>query len=209
MKFGLQLFSILMSCAIVAGCKKLPVHSGPTADPQSTAAGAALEKAEIKKVPMPFPSGTSFKISQVAGGNKSHSTPGLENAWDFDVPVGTPVVAVEDGQVIQVWEPNAGGACDPKLSDKAHNIKILAKDGSVAQYVHVQSRVQIGDVVRKGQTIANTAMNGYICTPQLHFNVFRDREHTPERGQPQTIQLLFQGLPDSGVAREGFQGAVP
>jgi murein DD-endopeptidase MepM/ murein hydrolase activator NlpD len=213
MKTRLYLAWLVMTCTLGSGCKLAHVRSGSPSDASANIAGSSATNGDqsgiIKKIPLPLPSGTPFKISQVARGKASHNNPGLEYAWDFDVAVGTPVVAVEDGQVIQVWEPKGGGACDPKLSDKAHNIKILAKDGSVAQYVHVQARVQIGDIVRKGQTIATTALNGFICTPQLHFNVFRDRDHTPEKGQPQTIQLLFHGLPDSGLPREGYVGSVP
>jgi murein DD-endopeptidase MepM/ murein hydrolase activator NlpD len=208
-KIQLYLACLVMICATLSGCKLAHVRGGVANESSSGSSATNADRSEIKKIPLPLPSGTPFKISQIAQGKASHATPGLEYAWDFDVAVGTPVVAVEDGQVIQVWEPEGGGACDPKLSDKAHNIKILAKDGSVAQYVHVQARVQIGDIVRKGQTIATTAMNGFICTPQLHFNVFRDRDHTPEKGQPQTIQLLFHGLPDSGLPREGYVGSVP
>jgi murein DD-endopeptidase MepM/ murein hydrolase activator NlpD len=119
------------------------------------------------------------------------------------VPYGTPVLAVEDGRVIQVWEPSQGGGCDRKYNDVAHNIKILGTDGGVTQYVHIKSKVHIGEVVKRGQIIAVTANNGFHCVPQLHFNLFRDERHTPESGKPETTPVLFDGLPD-GIASEGY-----
>lgn len=167
------------------------------------------QRAHFKKVMLPLPLETKFKISSGAFACCTHNLPGFEYAWDFDVPYATPVISVEDGSVIQVWEPNRGGGCDRRLNDSAHNIKIAAKDGTVAQYVHVQSKVRIGDIVKKGQVIAVTANNGFHCVPQLHFNIFQDREHIPEQGKAKTIPILFEGLPDGGVAHEGFEGRVP
>jgi len=158
---------------------------------------------------LPLPPGTHFKISQGAFGCCTHNTTGDQYAWDFNVPFGTQVLAVEDGSVIQVWEPNVAGGCDRKYNDQAHNIKILQNDGTVAQYVHVQSQVHIGDTVKKGDVLAVTANNGFICTPQLHFNIFQDRAHIPENGTAETIPVLFEGLPEGGMAHEGLEGFAP
>ncbi|MBK9321625.1 MAG: hypothetical protein IPM97_01475 [Bdellovibrionaceae bacterium] len=68
--------------------------------------------------------------------------------------------------------------------------------------------VPYGNQVIQGQIIAETANNGFHCTPQLHFNIFQDRKHTPEVGAPKTIPVLFYGLPDEGIAKEGFEGVV-
>ncbi len=160
------------------------------------------------KVDLPFKKGTFFKISQGAFGCCTHNLPGYEYAWDFDVPYGTPVIAVNDGEAIQVYEPNQGGGCNKEYSDRAHNIKILHDDGSVAQYVHIISKVKIGDKVVRGQVIAETGNNGFLCIPQLHFNIFQDRKHTPEVNTPKTIPVVFNGLPGDGIAHEGYEGVV-
>ncbi len=168
-----------------------------------------LEAAQFKKIKMPLNESTPFRISQGAVGCCTHNLSGYEYAWDFDVPYGTPVLAAEGGSVIQVWEPNRGGGCDAKFSDLAHNIKILHDDGTVAQYVHIQSKVKLREKVSQGQEIGKTANNGFHCAPQLHFNVFQDKGHIPEAGSPKTIPVLFEGLPDGGIAREGYDGVVP
>jgi murein DD-endopeptidase MepM/ murein hydrolase activator NlpD len=194
--FRLSLFLLALS-----GCAHL--HGNPYED--STAA----ERAHFKRVPLPLMPGTQFKISQGAFGKNSHHDPGHEYTWDFDVPYGTPVVAVADGKVIQVYEPGKGGGCEARFNDYANNVKIEHRDGTVAQYTHVDPRVRVGDEVRRGELLALTSKNGFICTPQLDFAVFKDREHLFETGHPRNIPLLFEGLPENGMAREGLVGIVP
>jgi murein DD-endopeptidase MepM/ murein hydrolase activator NlpD len=181
---------------------------GPAARTNPYEAATADERARFKRIPLPLPSGTRFVISQGAFGRNTHHDPGHEYTWDFDVPYGTPALAVEDGVVIQVWQPNHGGGCDSRFSADAHNIKIRHRDGTVAQYVHIQTSLQPGDRVRRGQQVAKTAQNGFICTPQLDFGVYLDDQHLFGSGQPRTIPALFEGLPE-GVASEGFRGVAP
>lgn len=165
--------------------------------------------ANYKKVRLPFLKNTKFVISQGAFGTKSHMERGNEYSWDFDVPYGTPVVSVESGVVLEVWEPNNGGACDKKFSDAANNIKIEHTDGSVAQYVHVSSKVKWGEHVNEGRQIAVTAMNGWICSPQLHFGIYKSKAHLYSTTQRETIPVVFIGLPNFGKATEGIEGVVP
>lgn len=162
-----------------------------------------------KRERLPFPTHIKFEISQGAFGSKSHSEPGNEYSWDFDVPYGTPVVSVENGVVTDVWEPNKGGGCDNKFSEFAHNIKIEHEDGTVAQYVHIFSKVKIGDQVREGQLIAVTAMNGWICNPQLHFGIYKSKNNLYSSSNRVTIPITFDGLPNFGKATEGQKANVP
>lgn len=157
---------------------------------------------------LPFGPGTKFTISQGAFGQSSHNEPGNEYSWDFDVPLGTPVRAVQDGRVIEVWEPKKGGSCNPKFSDWASNIKVEHSDKTVAQYVHVDSRVRTGNRVRAGQLVAVTANDGWLCTPQLHFGIYASRSELYGSPRRRTIPLAFKGLPD-GLASTGLKYKVP
>lgn len=172
-------------------------------------ASTAEQRATFKKVALPLPSGTHFKISQGAFGLNTHHDLGHEYTWDFDVPFGTPVLAVEDGTVLQVWEPDLGGGCDAKYNSSPHNLKIKHADGTVAQYVHINSLVKVGDIVKQGQQIAVTTKNGFICTPQLDFGIYLDEQHLYGSGQMKSIPLLFEGLPDGGMAHEGLESVCP
>ena len=161
-----------------------------------------------KLVGLPFESGGSFRISQGAFGNRTHNEPGNEYNWDLAVPFGTKVLAVESGKVIKVWQPNKGGGCDPKFSQDAHNIKIEHKDGTVAQYVHIKSSVKEGDIMKKGAKIGVTAKNGFICTPHLHFGVYRSKDHLYQSNVRETLPLRFEGIA-GGLLVEGREYMVP
>jgi hypothetical protein len=167
------------------------------------------ERETFKKVSLPFLPGTEFKISQGAFGKYTHNDRGHEYTWDFDVPLGTPILSVRDGTALQVFEPGLGGGCDPKFNESAQNIKIRHLDGTVAQYVHIQSRVKPGEHVRKGQIIAVTALNGFICNPQLDFGIYQDEQHLFGSGKTETLPLLFEGMPGGGIAHEGWSGTTP
>jgi murein DD-endopeptidase MepM/ murein hydrolase activator NlpD len=175
----------LLVVASVLACRR---------DPYLRASPA--EVSTWKQVELPFPSGTSFHVSQGAFGHfpgfvrdlfvsesaRTHAGKGEEYQWDFDVPFGTTVTAVEGGTVLSVWQPDRGGKCnDPAYNDAAHNLKIRHVDGTVAVYVHAESRVAVGDSVGAGQKIAETGMSGNLCTPQLHFGVFEGDRSIPLR----------------------------
>jgi murein DD-endopeptidase MepM/ murein hydrolase activator NlpD len=164
--------------------------------------------AQWKEVRVPLPSGTSFLISQGAFGKSSHSQKGIEYRWDFDVPYGTPVVAVEDGVVFAVHVPNKGGGCDPKYSEVPNTLLVKHTDGSIAQYTHIDARVRRGDAVKVGDVIAITAMNGDICTPQLDFLVFKSDQTLYDSAARESIPLRFLGLPGER-ALEGMRATVP
>ena len=176
-----------------------------TANPYSSSTRS--DRARFKKVPFPFKHSTAFYISQGPFGKASHSELGNEYSWDFDVPYGTEVFAVESGKVIEVWSPDKEGGCDPMFLAGAHNIKIEAADGSVAQYVHIDTKVNLGQIVKEGDLVAVTAKNGYICAPQLHFGIYKSRSDLYISPTRKTLPLLFEGLP-GGIAKEGLQFIV-
>ena len=159
-------------------------------------------------VNLPFPVGVEALVSQGAFGKASHDEPGNQYSWDFDVPFGTPVTAVEAGRVLEVWKPNRGGGCDAKFSADAHNIKIEHADGTVAQYVHVDSVVEVGQQIRRGEVIAVTGNNGWLCQPQLHFGIYASKTQLYSSPGRKTIPLLFKGLPN-GQANPGLRFSVP
>ncbi len=198
-----QLTLLCLGLLAFASCSSNPV---PVFDAR---VDPAFEGARsYKHLPLPLKRGTAYKISQGPFGCCTHNLPGHEYSWDFDVPYGTKVAAVEGGKVIQVWEPRLEAGCEEKFSEHAHNIKVLHEDGTVAQYVHIRSRVKVNDQVRLGQTIGTTARNGFICRPQLHFSVFEDRLHLPGSRRARTIPLRFDELPNAGYGYEGYEGTA-
>jgi murein DD-endopeptidase MepM/ murein hydrolase activator NlpD len=185
---------------ISAGCRPKRQNPYESASPEVMA--------QWKRVRVPLPSGTRFTISQGAFGKGTHDQKGIEYRWDFDVPYGTNVVSIENGTVIEVNEPHRGGGCDSKFNEFPSSILVKDDDGAVAQYVHIESRVVPRQLVKQGEVIAVTAKNGFICTPQLDFLVFRSDRTLYGSPQRESLPLRFEGLPRE-LAAEGTTAVVP
>jgi murein DD-endopeptidase MepM/ murein hydrolase activator NlpD len=89
---------------------------------------------------------------------------GLRNdGINIAAALGTPVRAAENG--IVVYSGNA-------LLGFGNMVLIRHADGFMTAYAHNRSLdVKRGDVVRRGQVIAEVGRSGNVSTPQLHFEV--------------------------------------
>ena len=119
---------------------------------------------------VPFACGRVFPVSQ------GHDTGShLQNdtfAWDFRMPIGTPVVAAEDGTVRMARGDSTQGACDPQMAPYANYVVISHLGGVETQYLHFSAVVvKPGDHVHKGQLIGYSGNTGWSCGPHLHFKV--------------------------------------
>lgn len=87
---------------------------------------------------------------------------GMHYGTDFGVPVGTPVVAPEDGVV---WM--AGPAGDA-------GIMVAINSGSVQHKLMHLSKVQVapGEKVKKGQVVGLSGNTGYSTGPHLHWSKY-------------------------------------
>jgi hypothetical protein len=124
------------------------------------------------EIGVPFACGRVFPVSQ------GHDTGShLQNdtyAWDFRMPVGTPVVAAEDGQVRLARGDSTQGACDPKMAQYANYVVVAHSGGVETQYLHFSAVVvKPGERVRKGQLLGYSGNTGWSCGPHLHFKVAR------------------------------------
>ncbi len=190
-------FSILLIFVTQYGCALF-------GDPYSR--GSSEDHLKYKRAIIPLRSTQTFEVTQGAFGRNSHSEVGNEYSWDFAVPFGTDVIAVEGGRVIDVYQPkdSHAGGCDPSLANSAHNIKVEHLDGTVAQYVHVESLLAKGSSVARGETIAKTADNGWLCTPHLHFGIYRSKDHLYDSPNRETVPLFFEQVP-GGILEKGFK----
>jgi murein DD-endopeptidase MepM/ murein hydrolase activator NlpD len=101
-------------------------------------------------------SGFGVRIDPITGQKSMHT--GL----DFPAPVGTPILAAAGGVAI-VGEPNP---------DFGNMVQIDHGKGLATMYAHT-SRILVknGDIVRKGQKIAEVGTSGRSTGPHLHFEV--------------------------------------
>jgi murein DD-endopeptidase MepM/ murein hydrolase activator NlpD len=101
-------------------------------------------------------SGYGMRFDPFTGQQSMHA--GL----DFPAPVGTPILAAAGGVVV-VAEPNP---------DFGNMIEIDHGKGLATMYAHTSRMlVKNGDIVRKGQRIAEVGTTGRSTGPHLHFEV--------------------------------------
>lgn len=94
--------------------------------------------------------------------------PAMHTGIDFELPVGTPILAAGAGVVTEAgWDPQYG-----------HNVTIRHHDGHSSRYAHAsQLLVRQGQAVSRGQTIAHSGNSGRSTGPHLHFEVLRDGKY--------------------------------
>lgn len=87
----------------------------------------------------------------------------MHKGIDIAAPIGTPIVAVADGEVVSAgW--NSGGY--------GNLVKLRHYDGSVTLYAHNSKLlVRRGQRVKQGQLIAKMGSTGFSTGPHLHFEI--------------------------------------
>ena len=153
----------------------------------------------------------SFLCTQGEEGELTHFFSGNLHAIDFRCPVGTELLAVADGIIVEAKDENTltGIAVtnlfkwnsillqiqnfdnddddDDNNGDNSSNNE--GGDGPLfVEYVHIsKSLVRTGDRVKRGQVIAYSGSVGFSPEPHLHFSAFRSSE-----SQAPTVRVLFE-----------------
>lgn len=124
---------------------------------------------------LPFKTSNTFKVHQGYNGAFSHKN---ENALDFTMPIGTEIVAIREGIVIEVVENNTKGCSEERCKKYNNFITIYHPDGTFANYSHLKqngSKVKIGQKVVKGQLIGYSGNVGWSTGPHLHLEVYKQK----------------------------------
>ncbi|HEX2625842.1 MAG TPA: peptidoglycan DD-metalloendopeptidase family protein [Candidatus Limnocylindrales bacterium] len=137
---------------------------------------------------LPFLPGRAVAVRQ--GWHTGYSHKGQARyAYDFALPMRTPVVAAASGVVAftRTGNKQCGGI---EARNFANLVTIYHADGSATTYGHLSTvSVRVGDVVRAGQVIGRSGDTGFTnCQAHLHF-----ARQVQGSAIAQSIPIYFQG----------------
>ena len=118
---------------------------------------------DVDRVPLPYPVGDTWTITQGFAGPFSHHTVYTRHGVDFGMPAGSRVVAVGPGTVrFAGWSPAGWG----------NTITIDHGAGRCSRYGHLDRvLVKAGDVVSTGALVGRSGSTGNSTGPHLHFQI--------------------------------------
>ncbi len=154
---------------------------------------------------VPFVVSSPFGERKLAAASGVQFHPGI----DIRAPLGTPVLAVSSGVVIESRlspnEPPDYVWAQPKPADWPANVRwprimglgnvvriFHPADGSISVYAHMAKRIATkGDHVASGQMIGEVGSTGFSSGPHLHFELRRSGQPVdplpllqPKKGTP-------------------------
>lgn len=148
---------------VIPGVPSIPVASSPNTAPQIPATTVAA----VDKVIEPASAdGTSFRWpvrGRIISGFGVKPSGQRNDGINLAVPEGTSVKAAEAGSVIYAGNELEGYG----------NLVLIRHAGDwVSAYAHNSDiSVELGDRIRRGQTVATAGMSGSVASPQVHFEL--------------------------------------
>ena len=136
---------------------------------------------------LPYSRDSTYVVMQGYDGKFSHQG---QEALDFKMPVGTPVMAAREGIVVKVVENFDKGCPGRECMEFNNLIMVLHPDGTFAEYAHLMFegvKVEKGERIEKGQLIGYSGNTGFSSAPHLHFVVY-----LPKIFARSTIPTLFK-----------------
>ena len=186
--------TILLELAILNGVDppELAYSSRATiGDPDATHQPTSLYR-------VPVAVANDFPVTQAYPDANTHDTLDSTYAVDMAMPIGTDIFAARGGVVIDVVNINFRAGLDRDRDAPAANIvRILHGDGTYAVYAHLNwnsIRVRPGDLVERGDYIADSGNTGFSSGPHLHFAVVRNAGM-----KPVSVPVEFEGAGSSVV----------
>ncbi len=128
------------------------------------------------KYQLPFSKDIKFKIAKPEGKYAHEKYPEIRYAVDFIIPIGTPVLAIRAGKVIDLKDDSDEWGTDLSFVDKVNFVAIDHQDGTYAEYLHLgkdKIKVKKGDKVKTGDLLGYAGLSGCMDMPHLHLNVFK------------------------------------
>ena len=162
-------FVYLASVLVLAGCGG---NGGSgTSSPPAASCGPYPEQATSLYV-LPYEVGTGHKMvhGNCTATGTSHQTGGTRQyAYDFEMPIGTILVAARAGEVSAVEQSYMDST---RIPGEENFVMITHDDGTHGRYFHITqngSMVAVGQMVGQGDPIALSGDTGESHGPHLHF----------------------------------------
>lgn len=196
---SLALASALSAALVLVSAPAAPAVSpailSPVATPSATPVPPPVGPRIYK---LPYPGRLAFEVCQ--GNNHKGGTHVGKGAyaWDFCMPLGTPVTAARGGTVKSVRQSSNTGGWGPKFADDANYVVVDHGDGTSTLYMHLMfngARVKPGDQVQTGQLLAYSGNTGWTSAPHLHFMVMQT---VADDVYAQSVPVLFQDVSTNG-----------
>ena len=123
--------------------------------------------------PLPLACGATRTVTQGNNTSFSHNG-GSAYAFDFGLPLNTPMMAMRAGTVAYLNESTQpGDACydggGQECANEANYVVIRHSDDTTTLYAHINSAtVRVGDQVARGQEVARSGSTGWSTGPHAH-----------------------------------------
>jgi len=133
--------------------------------------GAVYEDRATTRYVLPYEIGTTHNVRQGNCNLADTHNGGESFAYDFEMPIGTPLVAARGGVVFAVVDNFTD---DQHGLDQGNVVAIDHGDQTYAKYGHITqggALVAVGDVVAQGDIIALSGNSGASRGPHCHFAV--------------------------------------
>ncbi len=204
------IFVVIVSLFFVQSCALIGNQIDESCAKQFADRYAAQQESRFA---LPWQIGESYKLTQGNCSSDSHTLSDNQHmAFDFKMPLGTPIHAVDDGRIFIVVEEFKDHV-DRDFAE-ANYIGIEHEGGFLSWYAHLTfegSLVQVDDVVSRGDLIGYSGNTGLTAYPHLHFYVqqlvedcFDAETHTANFGQCPQIPISFSNTNPSGlILQEG------
>lgn len=170
----------------------------PNAPPPPPPPPPTTSSYPASKFLLPLRCGERRKVTQGNNSSFSHNG-GSRYAFDFGLPLNTPMVAMKAGTVIfkktstQPGDPCYSGGGSSCIS-KANYLTIDHGDGTNTLYAHVNSvSVSVGAHVARGQVVAKSGSTGYSTGPHAHVQ----RQNDCGSWWCQSIAMQFADFPEA------------
>ena len=156
---------------------------------------------------LPYSQDSTYVVMQGYNGNFSHEG---QEALDFMMPVGTPVMAAREGIVVKVVENFDKGCPGRECMEFNNIIMIQHPDGTFADYAHLMLNgvtVEKGERIAKGQLIGYSGNTGFSSAPHLHFAVYLQKIFA-RKTVPTLFKVNATTAPQILEHRKSYKNAV-